>query len=116
VEQATDPRWVLALRTSERLQGTILPPEDREQLLSLGRTLGLTPFDSNLVIAIVQDQARRGQPAEHCPQAGVAQLAMVPRPRRSSLLHSLIQGRWKTIAWLIAGLVGLEVAAFVWFV
>lgn len=58
--QATDPRWVLAVRTQEQLQGAILSPDRRDKLLRLGRTLGLGPFEANLIIAIVQDQARRG--------------------------------------------------------
>jgi tellurite resistance protein len=58
---ATDPRWVLAMRVNESMQGAVLPPERRQSLLRLGRVLGLTAFDSNLIIAIVQDRARRGE-------------------------------------------------------
>ncbi len=81
---ATDPRWVLALRVSEALQGALLAPEDREKLIRLGRLLGLGPFDCNLVIAIVQDQVRRGQTLGD----GVAQLQLVPGPRPNRLRHA----------------------------
>ena len=65
----SDPRWVLALQTRDRLQGSTLTPERREQLLKAGKTLGLRPFESNLVIAIVQDQARTGEELEHARPA-----------------------------------------------
>lgn len=76
----TDPRWVLAVRTAESLQGDILPPANREALMRFGKALGLTPFDSCLVLAIVQDQARRGMLAAQAPAAAESQLAMVPLP------------------------------------
>lgn len=58
--EPTDPRWVLAVRTQQVLQGTVLRPGDRQELLRVGKLLGLSPFDANLVVAIVQDRARRG--------------------------------------------------------
>lgn len=60
---ALDPRWALAVRASSMLQGgraAILPPESRRFLVQLGKDINLRPFDSNLVIAIVQDAARAG--------------------------------------------------------
>lgn len=57
-----DPRWILAMQTQARLQGTALTPERREQLLQSGKRLGMRPFEANLVIAIVQDRARAGMP------------------------------------------------------
>lgn len=60
-----DPRWVLAMQTQARLQGATLTPERREQLIRNGAKLGLRPFESNLVIAIVQDRARIGAPIDH---------------------------------------------------
>lgn len=86
---ATDPRWVLAVRTSEQLQGAILPPEARARLLRLGRLLGLTPFDCSLVIAVVQDQARRGYAPADCPAAGAQQLQMIPLRTAGSVIASL---------------------------
>lgn len=51
------------MQTQARLQGTMLTPERRDEVLATGKRLGLRPFESNLIIAIVQDQARR-HPAE----------------------------------------------------
>lgn len=79
----SDPRWVLAVRTAEQLQGDILAPDRREQLQRVGKLLGLTAFDVSLVIAIVQDQARRGYASEYCPTAGQDQLCMVGLPRHA---------------------------------
>lgn len=61
----TDPRWVLALRVYESIEGgraAVLRPEKRRNLMALATRLGLRPFDANLVIAIVQDAARAGEP------------------------------------------------------
>jgi len=73
-----DPRWVLAVRTQSQLQGTALTPERRARVMRTARMLGIRPFDANVIIAIVQDQARRG---EHLSQA-VPTLAMLSRPKR----------------------------------
>ena len=89
----SDPRWVLAIRTAEQLQGDILAPDRREKLQRVGKLLGLTPFDVSLVIAVVQDQARRGHAPEHCPTAGQAQLCMVGLPQH---------GKHRRLTWTIA--------------
>jgi len=54
----TDPRWVLAARTRRELQGAALTADRRERLLGLAQQLHMRPFDANMVIAIVQDEAR----------------------------------------------------------
>ena len=77
----TDPRWVLAVRTASELQGPVLVPNRREKLVRLGRSLGLSPFHANMVIAIIQDQARRGLVPESCLKEAEPQLRMVPLPR-----------------------------------
>src|SRR6185295_11957443 len=62
---ATDARWVLAVRASQSLEGgaaAILAPERRRRLISFALGMGLRAFDANLVIAIVQDAARCGLP------------------------------------------------------
>jgi hypothetical protein len=75
----TDPRWVLAVRTQSQLQGSILTPERRERVLDTARQLGVRPFEANLIIAVVQDHARRG-----LPLSGTAPtLAIIDRPPRS---------------------------------
>ena len=57
----TDPRWVLAARAYSQLQGSALTYERRMRVMRTARRLGVRPFDANLIIAIVQDQARRGR-------------------------------------------------------
>ncbi len=56
----TDPRWVLAVRAYSQLQGSTLTWDRRQRVLTTARQLGVRPFDANVIIAIVQDQARRG--------------------------------------------------------
>lgn len=107
----SDPRWVLAVRVAEQLQGSILPPAKRERLVNIGKMFGLTAFDANLIIAIVQDQARRGYAPSYCPTAGEPQLRMVPPPQSK---------RWMTgrrtllIAGIIAGFIALEFVVLSW--
>ena len=109
---ATDPRWILAVRTAESLEGTLLTPEKRQRLLRLARLLALTTFDANLVIAIVQDQVRRGQSPATCPAAGQKQLAMVGLARdRSSSQH---QRRAVNTVWLVTLLFLVEMLLIWW--
>ena len=104
----TDPRWVLAVRTAEMLEGAVLPPERREGLMRLGRVLGLTPFDATLIIAIVQDQARRGYEPSYCPTAGERQLEMVPLPGGARLTSVLPGHRALRIGIALAALLATE--------
>lgn len=106
---ATDPRWVLAVKTADVMQGPILPLEQRDRLIRLGKSMGLTAFDANLVLAIVQDQARRGHEPLKCPAEGIGQLAMVggaksvDRPRF----------RW-AMAWMLVTALLIEAAVMWW--
>ncbi len=85
IQDALDPRWVLAVQVGLKLEGTILRRESRQGLILKGKKMGLNAFDANLIIAIVQDQARRGYQPQLCAQAGAAQLAMVPLPGKRRL-------------------------------
>lgn len=114
ITDPTDPRWVLALRTAESLQGTILGPEKRDRLVKIGKMMGLTAFDANLVIAIVQDQARRGYAPEYCPTAGEPQLAMVPLPRKELSDVEARTRRIGIICGVISVLVGIELVVLKW--
>lgn len=61
---AIDARWVFAVQVTRTLDGgkaAILTPERRRELVAGAVRMGLRPFDANLVIAIVQDAARRGE-------------------------------------------------------
>jgi len=107
VSEAADPRWVLAVRTAEALEGPVLVPEKRERLLAVGAAVGLTPFDTALVIAMVQDQARRGVAPRQCPAAAEPQLRHVPRPAVRKL-------PWRSIALGVAGALALEAVVLWW--
>ncbi len=76
-----DARAVLALRAHEQLQGgrsAVLTPERRRALVTTATHLGLRPFDASLIIAVVQDAARRGEAMEHPQTTG--RLRMIPDP------------------------------------
>lgn len=55
------PHLEFAGRIAEAMQGEVLAPEAREELVHQARSLGLRPFDAHLVIAVVQDRRRRGE-------------------------------------------------------
>lgn len=59
-----DARWVLAVRAAGQIEGgraAVIRPEVRQRLVTTAKTMGLRPFDANLVLAIVQDAAREGR-------------------------------------------------------
>ena len=55
------PQWLFAGHVLKALEGSVLPPQRRKELLEKSRQLGIRDFDANLVIAVVQDRARRGE-------------------------------------------------------
>jgi len=59
-----DAQSIFGRRVVEQLDSgasALLTPERRERIIALGRRLGMSTFNSNLVIAQVQDAARRGE-------------------------------------------------------
>jgi hypothetical protein len=103
-----DPRWRFATEVSAALQGATLAFEDRRRLLALAERIGIRAFDANLIVALVQDRARRGEPVE----SAAGTLAMLPagRPAGRHLGHVLAAGLVAAmlfdavlIAWLILG-------------
>ncbi|MCZ6611943.1 MAG: hypothetical protein O6941_04855 [Planctomycetota bacterium] len=58
--EPTDPRWILAARAYTQLEDQTLTFQHRKRLLRMGRQLGVRPLQVNMIIAIVQDHARRG--------------------------------------------------------
>lgn len=87
---ALDPRWALAVRANSLLQGgraAILPPESRRLLVSLGSDLRLRTFDSNLIIAIVQDAARAGR--DPLGPEAKSRLTMIPPPAEAASSSSV---------------------------
>ena len=49
------------MRAQSQLQGTALTPERRARVMRTAEQLGIRPFDANMIIAVVQDHARRGE-------------------------------------------------------
>ncbi len=75
-----DPRWALACAARDSLQGSVLTYENRRKLMRLAQRVGIRAFDANLIVAIVQDRARRGEPIESAVDA----IGVVPRPAARS--------------------------------
>lgn len=94
-----DPRWMLAKATQDALQGAVLAFEDRKRILALAQRIGIRAFDANLIVAIVQDRARRGETLE----AAVDAIAVVPRPAAS--------GSRAAVAWTWAAAIIVAVVA-----
>ncbi|MHC5024040.1 MAG: hypothetical protein ACYTGG_09020 [Planctomycetota bacterium] len=86
-----DPRWVLAMRAYSQLQGSTLTPDRRERVLDTARRLGVRPFDANVIIAMVQDRARRGEPIA----SAAPTLDLLADPRMQQR-----RGAWRV--WLLA--------------
>jgi hypothetical protein len=108
--EPTDPRWVLAARAYSQLQGSTMTPERRQRVMRTANLLGVRPFDASLIIAIVQDRARRGE--------GLAQaastLALVHKPKRHwpvshtslrwiAAIAAALMANILLIWWLLAG-------------
>lgn len=110
-----DPRWLLARATLGRLQGGqagILAPADRRGLAVLGSRLGLRPFDTNLVIAIVQDHARCGP--DSSPADFLARLRLIPNPAAGVGRPDTAADIWSVLAWLgCTGLLAVGIAAMI---
>lgn len=106
---AGDPRLDFATVVKSSLEGgraAILRPERRRDLMTRADALGLRPFDANLVIAVVQEAARRGEDAaipQRTPQHAHANLQVL-----SQLLPAkpVVSARDQTIrlAFIAAGI------------
>lgn len=114
LQGSSDPRWVLAVRTAELLQGNILSPERRERIVRMARLFDLTPFDANMIIAIVQDQARRGIAPHLCPAAGEPQLRMITPPKRTTILQAIGSRYGTRVIALLSILIAIEAAILLW--
>jgi hypothetical protein len=104
-----DVRRVFALRASQCLQGgraAILPPENRRVLIGEARRYGLRAFEANLIIAIVQDGARRGELPGSSSTSRV--LDLIPARARREGVQLLVQ-RLIIAALLGAGMLTLMI-------
>lgn len=89
------------------MQAEILPPQQREALMRQGKAMGLTAFDCSLILAIIQDRARRGISLDQCPAESETQLALIPLPRMRPFPSALGQSPKRTIA-IAVGLFTLQ--------
>ena len=90
--EPTDPRWVLAVRAHTQLEGSVMTPDARQRVMRTAAVLGVRNFDASVVIAIVQDHARRGETlADAAPT-----LALVRRP------PDRFDRRWSWMRWTAA--------------
>lgn len=95
---ADDPRLGFAVRVAQQLEGgraALLRPERRRRLLREARRLGLRPFDAHLIVAIVQDGARRRTPA-HTPDLDASTTS------RLALVHHAERRPRATMPWISA--------------
>jgi hypothetical protein len=108
---AMDVRWMLALKVQHALEGGVaamLRPEVRRRLIDDAGSMGLRPFDANLIIAIVQDRARSSLPIGG-PETD-ARLAMVGAPEVPS---ATTQNARAFHMLMLGASLGLLVAAYV---
>ncbi|MBX2852940.1 MAG: hypothetical protein KTR15_14485 [Phycisphaeraceae bacterium] len=108
IDSATDPRWVLAVSTAQMMEGDVLPPHKRQTLMSQGKSMGLSPFDCSLILATIQDRARRGIALDQCPAASESQLALIPRPAIRPFKSALGENPKRTML-IASGLLALQV-------
>ena len=94
---------MLAAQASDRLgPGGMLTPEDRDVLVRRAGLLGLGAFDAHLVIAIVQDAGRRGEPG--LSGASAERLAMVGNAGREGVARSgprSVSGLARSTVWVL---------------
>lgn len=99
-----DPRWVFAVQVRQRMVGPLLRPGDRRALCRMGVVLGLREFDCHLIIALVQDRARRGEGLDDAAGA----LAAMPLPDHGERRRAM----WR-VAWISATALVVE-ACVLW--
>ncbi len=111
-----DIRLIMAIRVADALEGgrsAILRPDRRHSLVANAQSMGMRPFDANLIIAIVQDGARRGEHLDH--HQTVSRLSFVGptiekvATRRGGRLAVMVMAVTLGVAWaawLVAWLIG----------
>jgi hypothetical protein len=85
----SEAREILTARVAELIQGgraAILTPEHRARAVRIARMLGVRDFDAQLVIAVVQDRARRGEIESGQTGLSPATVAQAPLRARRRLL------------------------------
>lgn len=109
--KGTDARWVFAVLVSKSLEGgraAILTPEKRERLVASAISMGLRPFDANLVIAIVQDCTRCGH--DRLCEETESRLSLVRPPEPAA------PQAWGLNGWLAASSIITGLALALWLI
>ncbi len=99
-----DPRWMVAVEAASKMEGSLLSFEHRRAVLAFAAKVGVRPFDANLIIAAVQDRARRGEDVEEA----MPTVALTARPR-----PGILSGRLRS-PWPYLCLAAVAVAFHVW--
>ncbi len=94
-----DARWKVAIETQRAMQGAVLAFEDRRRVLALANRLGIRAFDANLIVALVQDRARREEPIESIAST----IAIIPAPIVDAPKHTLA---WLWLSAIAVAIVG----------
>jgi len=79
-----NPAQAFAALAAARIEGgraAILRPEARRGLMRAATAAGLRPFDATLIIAMVQDRARRGEPLAEAPADPRLTAVKLPTPQ-----------------------------------
>lgn len=114
--QPADARWIFALRVAGALEGgkaALLTPPKRRELVAAAVVNGLREFDANLIIAVVQDSARRGELGDtaKAARAMAPSLAMVASNRlaNQSVANGSNRSNRRTILVVLATLLAAGV-------
>lgn len=111
-----DARRIMALRVAEQIEGgraALITPEKRARLMTIARALGLRPFDASLIIAIVQDGARRG---EHTDDTRAqSRLSLIPAPPKNAVHKAARSAKARTRTMLFPSIAALTLAIAVIF-
>jgi len=103
---ADDVRALFASQVQANLEGgraALLRPENRRRLVAIAVRQGLRPFDAHLIIAVVQDAARRGEQLDGEPVQGLLGAVSGPESASAGVLRWSIAAALLTVA-LLAGL------------
>ena len=94
------------------LEGTIIGSDSRARIMAKASALGIRAFDASMMIALVQDRARRGEST-----ATVPALLLAPTADHH-LVTAAVRQRPESLRWMAVAATGLLVATLIagWFI